>query len=460
MNEKKLNDEVYSIEINNVLDDINMQTKIIRLYIDTDPNFREQTRDIIKLDYFESNMHKFILKYAIKYIDDYNKAPTQDALKTLVKSHQKDKSQLPALYELVDIIFNYPIKGNEELVNTDKDKEFVFDITLDFFKKQYLKKILFKAAEHFDMGSFGEISTLINNGLKKFEPKSKAHDYYKDLDKRMEEKVRNPIACLKGLNEVIGGGLSSGELAIILAPTGGGKSMGLVRFAAESLINGKKVIYYTLELAEEAVGRRFDACLNDIEIRFVTAHKDIIRNNAAALEANGGKLLIQPYLETKPTITTIKNHLAGLKREGFVPDIIFVDYADLMKPTTHYTEKRHALTDIYEGLRNLANELQVPVWTASQVNRGGYEGEGFSLSNISEDMGKANTADLIVGIVRTKPNKLTQTAKLQVMKNRNGQEGVDLDLIFDTRRVKIEVAAGRLDGLPVNGHAMEKELTQ
>ena len=82
----------------------------------------------------------------IKYIDDYEKSPTIDSLKLLVKSQLRDKSQLESMYQLVEFIYNYDI---------EKDKEFVFDVTLDFFKKQYLKKVLFKAAEQFDIGSFG-----------------------------------------------------------------------------------------------------------------------------------------------------------------------------------------------------------------------------------------------------------------------------------------------------------------
>ena len=460
MNTKKLNDEVYSIEISNVLDDINMQTKIIRLYLDEKPDFREQVRDIIKLDYFESSMHKFILKYVIKYIDDYEKSPTIDSLKLLVKSQLRDKSQLESMYQLVEFIYNYDI---------EKDKEFVFDVTLDFFKKQYLKKVLFKAAEQFDIGSFGEISVTIDNALKKFEPKSKSHEYLdvKCIEKRLEEEARNPIACLEGLDHIIGGGLSSGELAIILSPTGGGKSMLLVKVAAEALAEGKKVIYYTLELAGEAIGRRFDACLNNIPIKFVSAHKESIIRNSKRLADKGGALFIQPYLESKPTITTLKNHLAQLKRDNqFVPDVIIVDYADLMKPTTHYSEKRYALTDIYEGLRNLANEMNVPVWTASQVNRGGYENKDFSLANIAEDIGKANTADLILGIVRTKQNKMSNTAKIQIMKNRNGQEGGELDCIFNTSKVEIKVisvdATGKpnFEGLNVDGAALERQINQ
>ena len=450
MDERKLTNEVKSIEVTNILDDINMQTKIIRLYVDGDAKFREETRDIIKTEYFESNMHKVILKYIIKYQDKYDKIPSTDSLKLIIKEKHKNKEEAARFHQFVEEIYNY---------NIERDREFVFDVTVDYFKKKFLKKILFKAAEEFDIKDFAEIANLITNGIKKFEPKAKAHDYVKDIEKRMEQKKRNPIGCLDGLNQLTNGGLSSGELGIVLARTGGGKSMMLVRFGAEALRLGKKVLYITLELAQEAVGLRFDACLNDLQMQFLVPNKTVIKETGERLQANGGRLIIQQYLDFKPTISTLKGLLSTLKRdyEGFVPDLIIVDYADLMKPSVHYSEKRHALTDIYEGLRNFGNENNCPIWTASQVNRSGYVGGGknndkdaggIGLDNIAEDIGKANTADLIIAIERTKEQLKRSQAKLKVLKNRNGREGDELDMIFDTYRVKMEVSAPRVTGKP------------
>ena len=450
MDERKLTNEVSSIEVTNILDDINMQTKIIRLYVDEDSKFREETRDIIKTDYFESNTHKVILKYIIKYIDKYEMVPTTDALKITIKSSHKNKKEVDRLSEFVDDVYNFKID--------EREKQFVFDVSIDYFKKKYLKKILFKAAEQFDINSFSEISSLITNSIKKFEPKSKAHDYARDVEKRMEQKKRNPIGCLSGLNQITNGGLSAGELGIVCARTGGGKSMMLVRFGAEGIKLGKKVLYVTLELAQEAVGLRFDACLNDLQMQFLVPNKTVIKENAERFAASGGRLIIQQYLDFKPTVSTLKSLLSTLKRdyEGFVPDVIIVDYADLMKPTVHYSEKRHALTDIYEGLRNFGNEVGCPIWTASQVNRAGYGGDaddkrkqkGISLSNIAEDIGKANTADLIIAIERTAEQMKRNQAKMGILKNRNGREGDELDMIFDTYRCKMEISAPRVTGKP------------
>ena len=453
MNEKVLNEEVYAIEIANILNDTNLQTKIIKLILDEDDSkFRDEIWDIIKLDFFESSLHKFVLKYLIQYVNKYNRIPPEDTLQLLLSKYVKDEDEKEKVREFVRYIFSYEVK----------DKDFVIETTLDFFRKQALKKTLFKAAEQFDVGNFNEIANTINNALKKFEPKSRGHNYLRDIKKRMAEKVRNPITCLPGLDKSIGGGLAAGELGIILSPTGGGKSMLLVRFGAEAFRAGYKVLYFTLELSDEAIGVRFDACLNNFPMNFVRQYEEQITATANKIAAKGGELIIEPYLETKPTVNTLKNKILTLKREsGFVPDVIIVDYADLMKPAVHYSDKRHGLTDIYESLINLGNEMKCPVWTASQVNRGGYENEGFSVANIAEDIGKANTADLIVGVVRTKPNKLAKNAKLQIMKNRNGADGYDLDMLFDTSTVQIEINSVDATGVVnLSGFQMEEQINQ
>ena len=452
MDEKVLKDQM-ELKIENIFNDINLQTKIIQLILDPEnTSFREQIWDIIKLDFFESQHHKFILKYLIHYINRFNEIPKQDTLKIILSSHLKNQDEKEQIFELVDYIFNN---------TTVYDKEYITEITLNFFRKQSFKKSLIKAAENFESGEFVDIASSINEAIKKFEPKSKGHDYIKDVKLRMVEKVRKVVPCMPGLNEEIGGGLANGELGIILAPTGGGKSMLLVAFAAEAFKCGKKVLYITLELEDVAVGKRFDAYLNNVPLSYIREYEEIVTETTRIYEAKGSKLIIEPYLSSKPTINTIKNKILSLKRESdFKPDVVFVDYADLMKPSVHYSEKRHSLTDIYENLRNLANELELPIWTASQVNRGGYDTESFSLSNIAEDMGKANTADLILGIVRGKKEKQNKVAKLMVMKNRNGKDGYDLDMKFDTIRVQMEITSGTIKEPILNGLSMEKNLTK
>ena len=451
MSGKNLNEEIKSISLNNILNEFDLQTKILRLILDPmQHDFREQILDVLDLSFFESTHHKILLKYILSYTNKYNLIPARDTLKNVVGISVKETVLRNCLQDLTDSVFDYKLT----------DGEFVKEITLDFFRKQALKKSLFKATEAFEEGNFGEISNVINEALKKCEPKSKGHDYFNDLDLRMIQKIRKPVPCLHGLDSRIGGGLSGGELGIVLSPTGGGKSMMLVRFGATALEFGKKVVYYSLELAETSIGNRFDACLNNVEMNEVYQFRDLINDNIKKLKSKGGELKIKEFPTGTATINTIKTHLSSLHREsGFVPDLIIIDYADIMKPLINFQEKRHSLTSIYEGLRALSMEMNIPIWTASQTSRMSINKTEFDISSISESLGKAQTADVIVGVARTDPDKIARRAKLMIMKNRNGQDGDSMDMIFDTRKVNIKINSPAHTGqIHMDGLQMEQDI--
>ena len=154
---------------------------------------------------------------------------------------------------------------------------------------------------------------------------------------------------------------------------------------------------------------------------------------------SGGKLIIKEYPTGSASVNTLRSHVKHLEREGFIPDVIFVDYADIMKSTSSFQEKRFALTSIYESLRALAMELTVPIWTASQASRAAINESKFDLKVISESLGKAQTADVILGIGRSDDDKLKRKAQLLCLKNRNGEDGYALELNFDTSNLDINV---------------------
>ena len=147
---------------------------------------------------------------------------------------------------------------------------------------------------------------------------------------------------------------------------------------------------------------------------------------------------IKEFLEGGVTVNTIKAHLKTLEIEGFIPDVIVIDYLGLMKPLGSYSEKRHALTDISEGLRNLANNYRVPVLTAHQTNRTAIQEERITTAHIGESLGIIATVDLALGLGRPDEMKNENKAMLGIIKNRMGQDGIYRLLEFDTRRVFIE----------------------
>ncbi|MHA1814614.1 MAG: DnaB-like helicase C-terminal domain-containing protein, partial [Candidatus Heimdallarchaeaceae archaeon] len=320
----------------------------------------------------------------------------------------------------------------------------------EFFVKRNVREVILRAAENWKKDDWDSILKDFEEALKAGQPKDSGHDYFKDVNKRLSKDFRIPVPILDGLDEYIGGGLSPGELGVVITPPGGGKSMTLVKFASTALLQGKKVVYYTFELSDEVVGQRFDACINDIKLKYVWDYPEHIGERLEDVAKLGGGLKIKDFLEGGVTVNTIKAHLKTLELEGFVPDVIFVDYLGLMKPLGSYAEKRHALTDISEGLRNIANNYRVPVWTAHQTNRAAIQEEKINTSHIGESLGIIATVDLAFGVGRPDEMKEVNQAMLGIIKNRNGQDGVYKLMTFDTSRVLLELANENEEGVSQN----------
>lgn len=408
--------------------DFDYQNKFLKVFIE-DKEFSEQILDIVDTTFFDS-YQKMLLKHIMSYVEKYGFNYDYGDLSLYVKDCDGGQTSEQIL-SIIDAV-----KG----LNINRSR--IKDRASDFFKKQALKNALVTSITQWKKSDYGAIANTISEALKKGEPKGVGHNYTKDAEKRLIKNYRSPVPILDGLNWYFEGGLSAGELGIIMAPTGGGKSMMLVKFACTALLAGKKVLYYTLELSEKSVGHRFDASLNRIQLKDVFDFPQLIIENAQRIDKLGGELIIQEYRAHKATVHTLEANLKMLERNtGFVPDVIFIDYADLLKSTEKFENKRDSLTYIYESIRNLAVETGVPVWTASQTNKGGINVKEFNIDVMGESMGKANTADVVIGVGRTNEDKQANppTATISIIKNRTGQDGFYLPAIFDTRYVRIEV---------------------
>jgi hypothetical protein len=410
--------------------DTDYQNRFLKIFITDKEGFAERIVDIVQVDYFDS-YQKLLLNYEIEFFNKYREIARFPALRDYVGLKEKglNKENLLGLIDKIEAL-------EIENIKPTKDKAYIF------FKERSVKNCLFELVVDWKKHNYDSMKSKLENALKAGEPKDTGHDYYLDVEKRLERDFRAPITAMPVLDGFIGGGLAGGELGIVLAPPGGGKSMMLVKFASSALMAGKKVVYYTLELSEKVVGQRFDACLNQLPMRDIWEFPDVIKEKAQEVRELGGSLKIKEFATGQASVNTILAHLRTLQiNEGFVPDIIFIDYADIMKPLANFSEKRHSLTSIYEGIRGMAVELGIPIWTASQTNRGGLNKAEFGLDVIGEALGKAATADVVIGVGRGEEERTINDprAKIGILKNRNGADGFYRDAIFDTSKIFIEI---------------------
>jgi replicative DNA helicase len=324
------------------------------------------------------------------------------------------------------------------------DQEYIKDTTLDFCRKQNLKSAMVKSIGLMQQSSFDEIAQVINNSLKLGADNNEGYDWKKDFEERFKPKYRNPISTGWLLvDELVRGGLGQKELGVVIAPTGAGKSMALVHLGSQALKAGKTVIHYTLELQDTVIGSRYDSCLTKIPLDSLTAFKEKIYEEVQDIE---GKLIIKEYPTKSASTMTLKNHLEKLRMRSINVDMVIVDYADLLRPVAIQREKRNELESIYEELRGLAQEFKCVVWTASQTNRSGLNAEVITMEAISEAFNKCFVADFIFSISRTIDDKIANTGRMYIAKNRNGPDGLVFPLFMDTANVSIKVLQPSEDG--------------
>ena len=328
-----------------------------------------------------------------------------------------------------------------------EDEEYVKVTSLDFCKKQKLKEAIMKSVGLLKTSSFDQISEVINQAMKLGLDNDNGYDYLLDFEERFLKRSRNPMTTgWKIVDDITKGGLGRGELGVVIAPTGAGKSMALVHLGAQAIKEGKNVVYYTLELQDTVVAGRFDSCITGVKLQDLFSFKDLIYDQVKDLE---GKLIVKEYPTKSANVNKLKQHLEKLRRSDFVPDLVLVDYGDLLQPISSYKEKRIELETIYEDLRGMAQEFECPVWTASQTNRSGLNAEVVTMESISEAFNKCFVADFIFTLSRTITDKTNNTGRIFIAKNRNGPDGIVYPIFMDTANIKIDV-------LPSTGETAEE----
>jgi len=402
------------------------QSKVISSLL-TDNKFIQTISDILEPSYFDSDANKWLTKKISKYFYEFRKAPTLEVLK--IKITQMDDEILK-----VSVIENL----KEAWRNIEAtDLEFVKQETLGFCKNQVLKGAIIESIDLLEQKNYDEIKVKIDEAMKAGSERDLGHDYIISLDARLNESVRETMPTpWDAVSNVMDGGLAGGELGVLVAPAGIGKSWCLQSLGAHLVKQGKTVVHYTLELNESYVGLRYDTVFSGVTTSNIKFYQDDVQK---VIDGLTGKLIIKYYPTRAASVNTLAAHLKQMEIQEIKPDVVIVDYADILKPTTFYKEKRHATGETYENLRGMAGEFDIPVWTASQANRSSLEEEVIDASKVSEDYSKVMTADFVMSVSRKVEDKIANTGRFHVIKNRFGVDGITFPANINTNTGLIQV---------------------
>ena len=403
------------------------QVKFIVCLI-TDKLFLEQIVDILDEKYINNDGFKWIVKEIREYYNEYKTTITMEVFKIKIKEIESDLLQVNVKDSLKEIF-----KSMEA-----DDLEYIKDKSLDFHKTQVLKDAVIQSAQILEVdGNTDEIKALIDSAMQAGVERNLGHDYLVDIEERYSETARitSPTPW-DIMNELMQGGLGAGELGVVVAPAGIGKSWVLSAMGAYAISQGLNVVHYTLELNEAYVGLRYDSIFSGVESQNLKYHKEEVMEKLFNLKGN---LTIKYYPTKSCTVNTLSAHLKKVTTFGKKVDMVLVDYADIMRDVHKSSEMRHALGNIYEDLRGMAGELQVPVWTASQANRSALDEDVIEASKVAESYAKVMTADFVMSLSRKIEDKIGNTGRFHVIKNRFGPDGLTYPARINTNIGKIEI---------------------
>ena len=393
------------------------QVKVIAAMF-TDRIFLQQIADIIQADYFESDANSWLLEVILQHFNEYKIPPSKDVLKVKITEVDNDILKAAILEQLKDV-FRY--------MESD-DLTFVKDEILKFCKNQEIKRAIMDSVSLLKMGNYDEIKTKIDSAMKAGADTNIGLEYKTNIQARYAEASRHTITTgWDVIDDLMDGGLAPGELGVVMAPAGIGKSWLLINIGANSIRNGKNVIHYTLELNENYVGQRYDSVLTGINAQNLKNYQEDIE---AKMKSIKGELTIKYYPTKSVGVMGLKAHIEKSIMLGKPPDVVVVDYADLLKVNSK--DKHEALEELYEELRGMAGEYQVPIWTATQANRSALEEDVIEADKIASSYGKVMVSDFLMSLSRKVEDKMSGTGRGHVIKNRFGPDGITLPCKINT----------------------------
>jgi len=408
--------------------------------------YSRQVLPFIKKEYFFDKSERIVFELVYSFIVKYNSLPNEEAISIeLEESKSLTESEVGDAKSIIKSIFTEEKESNND---------WLLETTEKFCKDKAVYNAIMESIHIIDGKSKSEhtenaIPEILSDALSVSFDTHIGHDYIDDAEDRFKfyHKVETKIPFdLTFLNTITNGGTPQKTLNIVMAGTGVGKSLFMCHHGASCLAQGLNVLYITCEMAEEKIAERIDANLMDItmdELKILpemTYAKKIqkIQNN------NCGKLIVKEY----PTATANSNHFRHLLEElklkkKFQPDIIFVDYLNIcassrMKMGASVNSYTY-IKAIAEELRGLAVEYNVPVWSATQVNRSGFTSSDFGMEDTSESFGLPATADFMIAMIGTEELDSLNQILVKQLKNRYNDGITNRKFLVGINRAKMKL---------------------
>ena len=411
----------------------NIQRGILYL-LKSDQDFYLQIVNLVKPDYFEFPVHGKIYTVVQNYYEKYKKLPNDDFIEQELKARKSEKESLHDFTDELAYI-------NRLDTSAIDGENYYLDIIEKFAKREAMKDAIKQSLILIKEDRMDETEALVRQALTVSRTVDVGQQYFSSLQARWDrtynaEEADKYKTLLPSLNRSLEGGLGNKELAMVIAPPGVGKSLWLVNQAVHSMIEGRKVLYVSLEMSEDKIAQRFDSVttlipqsqLKDPSAQLkVDERLSIFRTNFP-----DSRLVIKEFPTGTATVNTLRALLVQLKNyEEFEPDVLIVDYLELLRPVRENQHEYQAQQRIAEELRGLAMETKVLVWTATQTNRQGRSVKIITDAELGDSYGKIRTCDFAVSLNQSEEEFDSGNMRAYVVKSRNGRPRFTVPMTID-----------------------------
>ncbi len=395
----------------------NFQLKLINLII-TDKSFAQSIIDVILSKYFDNQYFKLIMQMIKEYYEKYQTVPSFDTLEQVthleVTSEMAKKYVMDMLREIKEVSF--------------EDHLFIKEKSVKFCKQQELKKAIRKVEkimENGDFESYDKCEEYIREAISIGEGDNGSLEVFHNLEEVLKDDFRDPIPTgISGLDNLLNGGLAKGEIGVILAPTGVGKTTVLTRFANTAFNMGYNVLQIFFEDNPKVIQRKHFTCWTGIPSDKLSDNKKIVLTKADEMKKSGGKLILKKLASDEFTITQIKNQIRKIISEGTKIDIVLLDYIDCVVPERSFDDEWKGEGSVMRKFEAMCHELDLVGWTATQGNRSSISSEVVTTDQMGGSIKKAQVGHVIISIAKTLQQKEMGLATIAITKSRVGKDGV------------------------------------
>ena len=399
-----------------------------------DKDFGRSIIDVIEQQYFENKYFKIIIQMIKQYHVKYEHVPTFDTLEQITKSELQQELASKIVLDTITKIKEVQIEGSQ----------FVQEKALKFCKQQELQKAITKAQKVIDGGefeSYDKLEELVREALQVGEREDGMSDVFSNLDDVLNEDYRHPIPMgIPGIDRLLKGGLAKGELGVILAPTGVGKSTFLTKIANHSFNLGYNVLQIFFEDNPKIIQRKHITLWTKIHPDELSNKKDEVMDKVREVQSKmENKLILKKLPSDTLTMLQIKNQIRKMIADGVKLDMVVLDYIDCIVPDKNLGDEWKSEGSVMRGFEAMCHELNLVGWTATQGNRSSISSEVVTTDQMGGSIKKAQVGHVIISVAKTLQQKEMKLATIAITKSRIGDDGIVFENCkFDNGMLEID----------------------